>query len=248
MKASIGICVVAAVIAVGKAARADSGEATADLAVAVAPAPPGSAPAVNDHASVVGHWGVGYQGISSLPIAGPCCDASGGPQPETVNAPVIGFRHWFRRTLGVDAGLGVGVHTAPGQPSAYGFALHGGLPIVLGQGRHTAFEVTPEATVGFATGSNPMAAPPSGSATVDGFLFRAGARAGAEVHFGFIGMPELALQASVGLYWVTQAYNVDQKGAGGSVRFGSHTTVITTSVNGNPWDIFSQSIAALYYF
>jgi hypothetical protein len=246
MRRSIGICVFAAVVAVGTGARATSGEPTVGLAGAAGPAPPAPAPTVSDHASVVGRWGVGLQSVALLPIAGPCCDATNaGPQLETINAPIIGVRHWVRRTLGVDLGIGIGVHTALNEASSYGFALHGGLPIVIGQGRYTAFEVTPEGTLGFAFGSNPAALPPvGGSATVNGFLLRVGARAGTEVHFGFIGLPELALQASVGLYWLGESYNLDVNG----LRIGSRFMTLTTSVNGNPWDIFSESVAALYYF
>jgi hypothetical protein len=195
---------------------------------------------------VVGHWAVGYQGISSLPIATGCCDTNGLPQLGTVNAPVIGVRYWFRPTVGVDAGLGLGIQTGNAQPSAYGFALHGGLPIVLAHGRHTALELTPEATVGFTTGNIPASTSTSNnSGTAGGLLLRAGARIGAEVHFGFIGLPELALQATVGLYWRTQTWHLDQNG-GASVSASS--TLITTSVNDAPWGIFTDTISALYYF
>jgi hypothetical protein len=213
--------------------------------VAATTAPPPPAPAVDDHASVVRHLGVGYQGISSLPIATGCCDTGGNAQMGTVNAPVIGVRYWFRQSVGVDAGVGLGIQTGSAQPSAYGFAFHAGLPVVLGRGRHTAFEVTPEATVGFTKGTIPA---PMGMNVADGhaggLLLRAGARAGAEVHFGFIGLPELALQATVGLYWRTQTWRLDQ---GGMSSSGS-STLVTTSVNDNPWGIFTDTISALYYF
>jgi hypothetical protein len=208
----------------------------------VAPGPP--APAADDHTSVVWHWGVGYQGISSLPIATGCCDTNGRPQLGSVNAPVIGVRHWFRDARGVDLGLGLGIQTGTAQPSASGFALHVGLPIVIAHRRHTAFEITPEATFGFATGTIPSPTPVVGPGRAYGVLLRAGARAGAEVHFGFIGLPELALQATVGLYCRTQIYALDQN----NITIGSSSTLITTSVNDNPWGIFTDTISALYYF
>jgi hypothetical protein len=37
------------------------------------------------------------------------------------------------------------------------------------------------------------------NSSYSGFLFEAGGRVGAEVHFGFLGLPYLAMQASVGL-------------------------------------------------
>ncbi len=208
---------------------------------------PAAAGLVGDHASMVGHWAVGYLGISSLPIGAGCCDTNGLPQLGTVSAPVLGVRYWFRDALGVDVGLGLGVQTGTAQPSAYGFAFHAGLPIVLAQGRHTAFEVTPEATVGFTTGTIPV---PAGGVSaqggnVGGLLLRAGARVGAEVHFGFIGLPELALQATVGLYWRTETYHYDQNDG---VSISASSTLITTSVNDSPWGIFTDTISALYYF
>ena len=115
---------------------------------------------------------------------------------------------------------------------------------MLGRRRHTAFEITPEATVGFTTGTIPAPTPTVGPGSVSGALLRAGARAGAEVHFGFIGLPELALQATVGVYWRTEAYHLDQNG----IPLGSVSTLITTSVNDNPWGIFTDTISALYYF
>ena len=218
-------------------------------------APPPPAPAVTmtttavppagDHQQFVGHFGVGYQGISSLPIA--AGGAPGAlPQLGTVSAPVIGIRYWFRESVGFDAGLGIGIQTGSAQPSAYGFALHTGLPIALAHGRHSVFEIIPEATVGFTTGT--IAGQPGvgvgTNASVGGFLVRAGARAGAELHFGFIGLPELALQATVGLYWRTETFHWDQAGTSTSAT----STLITTSVNDAPWGIFTDTVSALYYF
>ena len=189
MNRLIGICVLTTVVSPAMA-EADSFEATTPVAQQLpSAAPPLSTSAIDDHLSVVGRWAVGYQGISSLPIAGACCDDNGRPQVATVDAPVVGVRHWFRETLGVDAGVGFRMQTASSQASAYGFALHAGLPIVLGRRRHTAFEITPEATVGFTTGTIPAPTPTVGPGSVSGALLRAGARAGAEVHFGFIGLP-----------------------------------------------------------
>lgn len=248
MKAFIGICVLVAVGPVETrraAAQETPGPDAAAQPIAATRAPHAHTPSGDDHAAFVGHSAVGYMGISSLPIGGACCDDAGYPQLETVNAPVVGVRHWSRDALGVDAGLGLGIRTRSGQSSAYGFAFHAGLPIALAHGRHAAFELTPEATVGFTTGTVP--APVGlrvGEGDIGGVLIRAGARAGAEVHFGFIGLPELALQATVGLYWRTEAWHLDQNG----IALGANSTTITTSVNGAPWSIFTNTITALYYY
>jgi hypothetical protein len=207
-----------------------------------------------DHERFVGHFAVGYFGISQIPIGTqPATDGGG-----TVTAPIIGVRYWLRRGLGIDAGIGLGFQgggqtvttpAANGQTTtvftanngnAFAFALHAGVPIALAEGHHYVFEFVPEANFGFATGS--VNATPDISLT--GVRFDLGARIGAELHFGFIGVPELALQASVGLYLDYAGYSTSQ---GGTSTSGNKTTLATT-VLGEPWAIFANTISALYYF
>ena len=74
-----------------------------------------------------------------------------------------------------------------------------------------------------------------------------GARAGTEIQFGFIGIPELSLQAGVGL-----ALSYDRVKATNKTTPETSTTVsqtrLGTSVGDNPWNIFTGNVAALYYF
>jgi hypothetical protein len=72
-----------------------------------------------------------------------------------------------------------------------------------------------------------------------------GARAGGEVQFGFIGIPELSLQAGVGLAFSYDHSKQTQPGGASNSR---NTTSFGTSVGNNPWNIFTSNIAALYYF
>jgi hypothetical protein len=204
--------------------------------------PTGSAEPADDHLKFVRHLAIGYQGVSALPIA-----ASGGPtslpQIGTVNAPVIGIRYWFRDAVGLDLGFGLAAQTGSEQPVSYGFAFHAGLPLALAHAAHYVFEVVPEATIGFTTGTITSTSG-LGDATVGGFLLKAGARAGAEVHFGFIGIPQLALQASIGLYVRRETVSWSQ----GGVSTSGTSTLLTTSVNDAPWGIFTDTLSALYYF
>ena len=83
----------------------------------------------------------------------------------TVTAPIIGVRYWLQRSLGIDAGIGIGytggsttvnngtTSTTTSTPSQFGFALHGGVPIAFAEGHHYVFELVPETTFGFASGS-----------------------------------------------------------------------------------------------
>ena len=215
-----------------------------------------------DHERFIGHFAVGYFGISQIPIATAAPAPPGGgitaPAGSTVTTPVIGARYWLRRGLGIDAGIGLGytgggttqvsgnTTTTVSSPSSFGFALHAGVPLALAEGRHYVFELVPETTFGFATGSvkGQPGNPPGPDTSLNGLRFDLGARVGAELHFGFIGVPELALQASVGLYVRYGQFSASQ----GNNSFSTNGTSFATTVMGDPWAIFANSISALYYF
>jgi hypothetical protein len=199
---------------------------------------PGAAPQAaavagnSDHDAVVGRLAVGYLGRT---IAG----ANGFPA-----TPVVGVRYWLSDMLGIDAGIGFGIGSGSNKaagvstdiPSSHAFILHGGVPLSLASAGHFSFQVVPELNLGFAGTSGP------GDASTSLFHLDVGARAGAEIHFGFIDVPQLALQGGVGL-----RMNIDSTGAdpgdNGTSRFS-----LGTNVGDNPWNIFTSNVAALYYF
>lgn len=222
-----------------------------------------------DHDVVIGAWGLGYQGSSEvpLPLAIPVGrgDQAGMNPNDKLNlrqvlVPTLGLRKWFSKRRGFDAGLGIALSTGANS-ATYGsakstvdketiFALsaRAGLPFVAVDTRHMAFIVVPEANVAFAT-SNVAAefdenAPPD--VRLRGFSANLGLRAGAEVHFGFMGLPRLSLQAGVGLYVTAQwasatVSNQSLSTYDVSVGFGS---------SGDPWNIFTglANLSARYYF
>lgn len=153
--------------------------------------------------------------------------------------------------------------------SQTGILIHAGLPIALNAEKHYVFELVPEANIGFSSGTmkDEVLTPPSvtpppiarDDIKLSGFSLDIGARVGSEVHFGFIGVPNLALQASVGLFFSMQKVKAD----GGSrapqdpvnpvdaqpkTTFEASSTTIGTTVHDTPWAIFTNSISALYYF
>lgn len=235
---------------------------TSASASGAASAAPTAAPAKDDdntpdHERLIGHFGVGYMGISQLPIAGVGGGAAAALTKNTVTAPVIGVRYWFSRMVGVDAGIGFGLAsggttTDPGtgttvstdNPSSLGAALHGGVPLAFAHGKHYSFELVPEANVGFTSGTIKAAAAGGPDTNLSGFRLDVGARVGGEFYFGFIGIPQLALQASVGAYFSHQAW----KASIGNASVSANTNALGTSVQSDPWALFVNNISALYYF
>src|SRR5262249_14674612 len=121
---------------------------------------------VADHDLWIGHLGVGWFGSRDVPV---------GSVAAPVSTPVVGVRYWATPMIGIDAGVGLSLHsgsTTNGAvtndiPSANTFLLHGGVPIALAESNHFSFQVTPELDVGFGSGSN-------GPQDLSGFLLQVG--------------------------------------------------------------------------
>lgn len=209
-------------------------------------ATPEPAVETTDHEAVVRRFGIGYMGRRTITI-----NPNG---PATVDAPIVGVRYWLDPRIGIDAGLGLllsggSVKTGDTSTDLQGytvFMLHGGVPLALTGSKHFSFQVIPELNFGIAGSKTAPAAPGAQGSDLSGIHFDIGARAGAEIQFGFIGIPELSLQAGIGL-----ALNYDHSKItppGGGAATSRNTTAFGTSVGNNPWNIFTSNIAALYYF
>lgn len=226
------------------------------VATAAKPAP-AAEDAVSDHEKVVGHVGVGYLGLTTLPLA------PGNGIPATVSAPVIGVRYWLAEKIGLNLGLGFGLTSASTEtvnggnsqtrdaPSVFGMAVHGGVPLVFAHEKHYKFLLVPELNVGFAKATFTPNVAPGAPAQPDeshsGFHLDVGARVGAEVHFGFIGVPALSLQATVGAYIRRDQIKVSSEPNGGTVSSSTGVTSFGTSVQSDPWALFANNISAIYY-
>ena len=153
--------------------------------------------------------------------------------------------------LGVDVGLGFSgsslseldqADTRTDSPQPFTFILHAGLPLALADSDHFVFELVPEANFGLS--GNTI----DGTAGADDQVYRGthfdlGLRAGGEVHFGFVGIPQLALQAGVGVGFQYDA--VSYEDGGGTAE--AERLAIGTSAGSDPWQIFTSGISALYY-
>lgn len=206
--------------------------------------PEAPAPAVSDHSRVVGSFGIGWFGISNVPIA-----ATNGDR-DAIAAPAVGVRYWLNDMVGIDGGIGFATSSSKAKVggtnndelSRTAFLLHAGVPLALATGRHYIFEVVPE--INFATASGN-----TGDATdtdISGLRFEVGARAGTEIQFGFIGIPELALEASVGLFLRSDSYKASPPNGADDIKR-SDFLISTSNIN-NPWDFFRSNVAARYYF
>jgi hypothetical protein len=203
-----------------------------------------------DHSQFVGNFAIGFLGFRSLAFPDPVDGDVG-----TIDVPVIGGRYWLDQGMGIDAGIGLvlasgsttsdmgGVSTDTDDPQPAAFILHGGLPLALADSQYFVFELVPELNVGLAGNTIEGA---GGDVILRGFHLDVGARAGAEIHFGFIDIPQLSLQAGVGLIFSYDRVSAENEAADTTIS--NSQTRLATTVGNNPWDIFSASVAALYYF
>lgn len=204
----------------------------------------------SDHDAFVGSYAIGFLGFRSMSIASSVTDPTA---VDTVDAPVIGVRYWMDRDMGLDLGLGLSwasasatVETPAGEtevdaPEPFAFILHAGIPLALASRGHFVFQVTPELNLGYATNTIEVG---DEELSVSGLHLDIGLRAGAEVHFGFINIPQLSLQAGIG---VQLSYDSIDAELGDNSVSASRTSFGTT-VGDDPWDIFAGSVSALYYF
>ncbi|MEM9695419.1 MAG: hypothetical protein AAGA56_22940, partial [Myxococcota bacterium] len=237
--------------------------------VAQATTPPGQLPAPgtappppepNDHEVVVGKIGVSWLGVSNVPIATGAPSGTGTDpsitlgEPATVSAPAIGVRYWFNDTFGIEGGIGFSVSTgeidtttsAADKQTVFAFLLHAGAPLSLYSSNHISLQITPEMSFGHARSEveSTLQFDPPPNATLTGMRFDVGARAGAELHWGFLGVPELSLEGSVGLFFTYQ----ETRASVDDVDAGETNLLFGTAQYQSPWDIFTQHVRARYYF
>ncbi len=180
---------------------------------------------------------------------------------------MVGVRRWFSRVR-LDLALGLGLTTGESSntidgnkvstddPSLLAFGGRVALPVALWVERHYTVFAGPEFVYAHAREtirSRAFAGAPGAPDTIHkGDRFTLGVRAGAEIQFGFLGLPRLALDASMGLALgyssaKTIASN-DLPGASGQVTRGQTRFSVASSSSHQPWNIFITNVAAVYYF
>jgi hypothetical protein len=182
------------------------------------------------------------------------------PEASLVVA-ILGVRTWISEGFGFEVGLGFNTRNGTRaddvedrqdvpDPTTWGLALHLGVPLSFYNDAHYQFLLLPELNFGMAMGKTEDDPNTPGDQAVRqrAQLVGGGLRAGAEVQFGMIGLPMLALTGTVGVRLNYQQSSVEAAENGVVVTRVHRGFDASTSSFNDPWDIFVSSIAALYYF
>jgi len=225
----------------------------------------------SDHKRVVGHLAIGYLGVMGIPIhgglpvgSGAAADpttggtASGSGARALLYAPTLGIRYWISESLGLDAGLGLGLAVTGGStiedsaeadaPGAtlFGMGFHVGLPISVWHTAHYNGLLVPEVNFAFATGDDEAGTPETDDdESLSGLLFQVGIRAGAEFHLEFLEIPQASLQLTVGLGFVLETRNAED--AFGSTGDGKSELSLRTNLM-SIGDAVASGVQAFFYF
>ena len=222
--------------------------------------------------SVLGGAGAGlpgYDGTQANVSVGPPASLMGGASAGNATLHTVGARYWLSSGIALEGGVSIGFSsgsrstTTPADrgtntvttdvPNFFGIGLQLGVPVMLAESKHLSINLTPllgfhYATSAITTGTDDNAADQSGRS----IQFTLGANAAAELQFGFIGIPQLALQAQFGLqlrYASSTLESVPRRSqlSTSSTRndFGLGTTL---GPNYSLGDIIGGAISVIYYF
>ncbi|MFT5357626.1 MAG: hypothetical protein ACI9KE_004863, partial [Polyangiales bacterium] len=220
-----------------------------------------------DHSQVT--FGVTFFGLDNLTLL------EEGPANSAIRLrmPAIGVRYWVSESIGLDIGIGLGIvseqqfnncqvdltgNCGPeaktgGVDGGFGIRLHFGLPVALKTYEHFNILLTPE--IGFQYGQAtiynpttlPNEAPDALDISLSSIALDVGVKIGGELHFGFWGVPNLALQANIGLglrYQSTTASNAVSLSNAGSIVDTTNSSLGVRTIA----DDLAGAIRILYYF
>ena len=233
------------------------------LPVAVAPLPAPAPVPLTAAARMKGHLGFGFLGTAPVLQASEDLTMSsfGGSAPAPfvrVSVPILGLRWWTPVTrLGLEFGLGAMVSAPSSElPVANGSDIETGptttellfqfsAPIMLASTEHTIVFIAPELRMGRSTKTTGDLKDVLLSMTWDACL-----KAGVEIFFSFIGLPNLSLEAGVRAGFTHEVRTFTSTAPlNGPAREGRRSlSRFSTSLVANPWDLFTSTLSARYYF
>ncbi len=228
--------------------------APADLMPVVLKPPP---PPPTAREARSGTVGVGYLGLAGMnPLMASFLGGGGGGGLGSsvllrVSAPILGVRWWFRDSrLGLD--LGVGAMVTGGSDNtgslvntpSLQLVAHAGLPIALASTQHVIVLLAPELRAGYSTLLS------QNNFELTGSLLELALRGAVELFFGFIGVPELSLEAAIRVGFIREATSLSNfapLGPAGSMLT-NETYRFSTSVSGDAGSIVASTLSLKYYF
>jgi hypothetical protein len=221
----------------------------------------------SDHSVVVNRLALRYFGASQLPTLSIMGMNPGAGANATLHT--VGLRYWMSNTFALEGGLSFGFQSASSttttrtgsmtttrtedDPNFFGLGLHVGAPIVLAEAKHVIIHLAPYAALAFGnssitTGENDNVRDVSANA----FQLRLGANLAAELQFGFIGVPQLGLQAQIGAALQVNSFSAlaELRRNGDSVEISNSSFGIGTTLGPHYGlqDIINGSISAVWYF
>ncbi len=224
-----------------------------------------------DHSIVVNRLGLRYFGTAVMPAL-----SDAGARGGSGTLHTVGARYWLSGGVAIEGGIGLGfrsggttttttagagtTNTSADIPNFFGIGAHIGLPIMLAESKHLVVHLDPYLSLHY--GRSAITTTPESDVqndtTLNAIRLSLGANATAEVQFGFLGIPQLGLQASLGLalnYLSGSANTVRTTTRAGqqprtetTVSESSFTLGTTVGPNYSLADIITGSISAVYYF
>lgn len=216
---------------------------------------PAASNGATDHSQV--SFGATFFGLDDLTLL----PADGTNDAIRLRMPAIGIRYWVSESIGLDIGVGLGILSDQtfdecsgpncesvkigGIDGGFGFRLHFGLPVALKTYEHFNVLLTPE--IGFLYGGATIynVNDPLDDIALSSFALDVGVKIGGELQFGFWGVPNLALQANIGLglrYQSTSAANDRLPGMGLQESKNTNLSLRTIA------DDLAGAIRIVYYF
>lgn len=205
----------------------------------------------------LGSLGFGFLGTTNVLQARFIAPGLGGTAQlfNTTTVPLLGLRWWTPEyRLGLEFGFGAMVTATDSSepqamvgatPTTLEFAWHASMPVVLGSTEHIIFFVAPEVRVGHSTWTvkNEMGTPPNG------WTVEVSAKGGVEIFFSFIGLDNLSIEAGIRAGLTHQVRtNYASSPLQAEAPITNSLTRFSTNLVANPWDLFTSTLAARYYF
>ena len=199
-----------------------------------------------------GTVGVGYLGLAGMnPLFAVLGGGLGSLGSLRVSVPILGVRWWFRDSqLGLD--LGAGAMVTGGTDTSGSFAntpslqlvAHAGLPIAVASTQYVIVLLAPELRAGYSTLLN------DATFSLTGSFLELALRGAVELFFGFIGVPELSIEAAIRVGFIREAQGLSNFAplAPGGNMLTSETYRFSTSLSGDPGSIVASTLSLKYYF